>query len=171
MVGGNTVAGQTITAMTAAQLAQATFVAGDAGTFDDIYVQAFDGQLYSGWNSTVHVTAVAPNNAPTVDRPAGTNIGATAGQTLQLSSLFAGNDLDGDPLSYFVYDNNAAANGGHVEIGGNVVTAQTITAMSAAELAQATFVAGDAGTADDIFVQAFDGKAYSGWTTGVHIFV
>ena len=138
VVGGNVVPAQTITPMSAAQLAQATFVAGATGTADDIYVEAFDGQAYSGWNA---------------------------------GSLFSGSDVDGDTLSYYVYDANIAANSGHFVIGGNAVPAQTITAMSAAQLAQATFVAGAAGTADDIYVEAFDGQVYSGWNAGVHIFV
>jgi hypothetical protein len=41
--------------MTTAQLAQATLVAGNAVTFDDIDVQAFDGQLYSGWTTSAHL--------------------------------------------------------------------------------------------------------------------
>ena len=89
--------------------------------------------------------------------------------TNQLSALFSGRDLDGDTLSYYVYNSNTAANSGHVVVGGNMVPAQTITAMTAAQLAQATFVAGAAGTYDDILVQAFDGKAYSGWNSSVHV--
>ena len=38
-------------------------------------------------------------------------------------------------------------------------------------LLAATFVAGAAGSTDDIFVQAYDGIAYSGWNAGVHLFV
>jgi hypothetical protein len=34
--------------VTAAQLAQTTFVAGSGGTSDDLYVKAYDGQAYSG---------------------------------------------------------------------------------------------------------------------------
>ena len=171
VIGGNVVPAQTITAMSAAQLAQATFVAGAAGTSDTIYVEAYDGQTYSGWNTSVQVAVAGVNNAPTVNLPSGASVPATAAQTLQLSSLFSGSDIDGDTLSYYVYDLNPATNSGHFVIGGSVVPAQTITAMSAAQLAQATFVAGAAGTSDDIYVEAFDGQTYSGWNTSVHIFV
>jgi hypothetical protein len=167
VVGGNTVAAQTITPMSAAQLATATFVAGAAGTSE-----AFDGVNYSGWNSSVHVTvAGAANHAPTVSLLAGSSSHPSAGQSLQLSSLFSGSDVDGNALSYFVYDSNSAANSGHFVVGGNTVAAQTITPMSAAQLATATFVAGAAGTADDIYVEAFDGQLYSGWNSSVHVFV
>jgi hypothetical protein len=172
VIGGNTVAAQTITAMTAAELAQATFVAGAAGSIDYIYVQAYDGTAYSGWNDRVQLAVPGgANHAPTVSLPSGNSVNPAAGQSVQLSSLFSGNDVDGDTLTYYVYDNNSTANSGHVVIGGNTVAALTITAMTAAELAQATFVAGAANWADDIFVQAYDGTAYSGWNTGVHLFV
>ena len=92
-------------------------------------------------------------------------------QTLQLSSLFSGSDVDGDTLTYYLYDANAAANSGHFVVGGNNVPAETVYALTAAQLAQATFVAGAAGTSDDIYVQAYDGLSYSGWTTSVHVAV
>ena len=168
VVGGATVPAQTIYALTAAQLAQATFVAGAAGTSDSIYVQAFDGVAYSGWNASVNV-AVPANHAPIVNMPAGANVTATAAQTLQVSSLFSGSDADGDALTYYLYDSNSAANSGHFVVNGVTVPAQAIYALSAAQFAQATFVAGAAGIADDILVQAFDGKAYSGWNSSVHV--
>jgi hypothetical protein len=168
VVSGNVVPAQTITPVTAAQLAQATFVTGATGTSDDIYVEAFDGKAYSGWNAGVHVAA---NTPPQVNLPSGASVAATAAQTLQVSSLFSATDVDGDTLTYFVYDANTAANSGHFVVGGNTVPAQTITPMSAAQLAQATFVAGALGTSDDIYVEAYDGLAYSGWNAGVHIFV
>jgi hypothetical protein len=170
VVGGNVVPAQTITPASATQLAQATFVAGAAGTSDDLYVEAYDGHAYSGWNAGVHV-AVAANTPPQVNLPSGTNVSATPGQTLQVSSLFSGSDLDGDTLTYYVYDASPAANSGHFVVGGNVVPAQTITPASATQLAQATFVAGAAGTSDDLYVEAYDGHAYSGWNAGVHILV
>ena len=171
VVGGSVLPAQTIVPVSAAQLAQATFVAGSAGTSDDIYVEAYDGKAYSGWNTSVHVAVAGNNHAPTVSLPAGANANATAGQTLQLASLFSGSDIDGDALSYYVYDANAAANSGHFVVGGNTVAAQTITPMSAAQLATATFVAGAAGTSDDIYVEAYDGVNYSGWGSSVHVAV
>ena len=83
----------------------------------------------------MHVAVPAgTNHAPTVDLPSGASANPTAGQTLQLSSLFSGSDVDGNSLTYYVYDANAAANSGHFVIGGNTVAAQTITPMTAAQL-------------------------------------
>ena len=41
---------------------------------------------------------------------------ATAGQTLQMSTLFSATDADNDTLAYVFYDNTAG--GGHFEVNG-----------------------------------------------------
>ena len=84
-------------------------------------------------------------------------------------TLFSAGDAEGDAMSYFVYDSNAAAGSGYLVVNGAAVPAQTVVAVTAAQVAQATFVAGVAGSADNIFLQAFDGKAYSGWNSFVHV--
>ena len=141
VVNGVTVPAQTIYQVTAAQLAQATFVAGAGGSADDIYVQAYDGTAYSGWNTSVHVAVPgAVNHAPTVNRPAGANVTANAAQALNVSSLFSGSDADNDPLSYFLYDGTPAANSGHWVVNGAIVAAGLIYPVSAAQLPQTTFV-------------------------------
>jgi hypothetical protein len=171
VVNGTTVAAQTIYQVSAAQLAQTTFVAGASGTADDLYAQTFDGQVYSGWNAHVHVSVPASQNvAPTVGLPSGAAVAATAGQSLPASSLFSGSDANGDTLTYLVYDSNPAANSGHFVVNGTTVAAQTIYQMTAAQMAQATFVAGAAGTTDYLYAEAFDGQVYSGWTE-FHVFV
>ena len=110
------------------------------------------------------------NHAPTVSLPSGANVTASAAvEVFQLSDLFSGVDLDGDTLTYYLFDANSSSNSGRFMVDGNSVPAETIFQVTAAQLAQATFVAGFPGSADDIFVQAFDGKAYSGWNTGVHM--
>ncbi|MES2194701.1 MAG: M10 family metallopeptidase C-terminal domain-containing protein [Pseudomonadota bacterium] len=172
VVNGTIVAAQTIYQVTAAQLAQTSFVAGAAGTADDILAQAFDGKAYSGWNANVHVSVPVPNAAPTVSLPSGANVTASGpGQSIAFSSLFAGNDANGDTLTYFLYDGTTAANSGHWVVNGTVVAAGTIHQVSAAQLAQTTFVTGAAGTADELYVQDYDGKAYSGWNAHVHVAV
>ena len=172
VVNGKEVPAQTIYQVTAAQLAQTTFVAGANGVSDDIYVQTYDGKVYSGWNTHLNlsVPGLAQNHAPTVSTPSGVNVTATStGQVFQFSSLFTGNDADGDALTYYLYDSNTAANSGHFVVNGAIVPAQTIYQVTAAQLAQTTFVAGANGVIDDIYVQTYDGKAYSGWNTHVNL--
>ena len=74
--------------------------------------------------------------------------------------LFTANDADGDSLLYFFYDNSAAATSGHFEINGVTQAAGTTFAVSQAQLAHTTFIAGTTG--DDLFVNAWDGVAFSG---------
>ncbi len=170
VVNGTNVAAGVIYPVSAAQLAQTSFVTGAAGTADDLYVQDYDGKAYSGWNAHVQVAVPNTNAAPTISLPSGTAVSATAGQSLAASGLFSGSDLDGDTLTYYVYDSNAAGNSGHFEINGTIVAALTITQVTAAQLAQTSFVAGASGTTDYLYVEASDGKVYSPWTE-FHVFV
>jgi VCBS repeat-containing protein len=152
-VNGVVQAAGTTFAVTAAQLAQTTFTAGLSGS-DDLFVNVYDGIAFSG-PKEFHVNVV--NNAPTVTAP---NQTASSGQVLNASSLFTANDADGDSLLYFFYDNSAAASSGHFEINGVTQAAGTTFAVSQAQLAQTTFVAGTTG--DDLFVNVWDGVAFSG---------
>ena len=94
------------------------------------------------------------NNAATVTAP---NQMASSGQVLVASSLFTANDADGDSLLYFFYDNSAAATSGQFDVNGAVQAAGTTFAVTQAQLATTTFVAGTTG--DDLFVNVWDGVA------------
>ncbi len=165
VVNGTTIAAQTVVALSAAQVAHTTFVAGAGGSSDDLSVMAYDGQAYSGNTSFTpfHVT-VGPNHAPVVT-VASANVPAAAGQTFAASSLFSVTDAENDPLTYFLYDGSPAANSGHFVVNGTTIAAQTVVALSAGQVAQATFVAGAGGSSDDLSVMAYDGQAYSGNTS------
>jgi hypothetical protein len=152
-VNGVVQAAGTTFAVSAVQLAQTTFTAGTAGA-DDLFVNAWDGSAYSG-PKEFHVNVV--NNAPTVTAP---NQTASSGQVLNASSLFTANDADGDSLLYFFYDNSAASTSGHFDVNGVTQAAGTTFAVSQAQLANTTFIAGTTG--DDLFVNAWDGVAFSG---------
>ena len=152
-VNGVVQAAGTTFAVSAVQLAQTTFTAGTAGA-DDLFVNAWDGSAYSG-PKEFHVNVV--NNAPTVTAP---NQTASSGQVFNASDLFTANDADGDSLMYFFYDNSTAATSGHFEINGVTQAAGTTFAVSQAQLANTTFIAGTTG--DDLFVNAWDGVAFSG---------
>ena len=152
-VNGVVQAAGTTFAVTAAQLAQTTFTAGLSGS-DDLFVNVYDGNAFSG-PKEFHVNVV--DNAPTVTAP---NQTASSSQVLAASSLFTANDADGDSLLYFFYDNSAAPTSGHFEINGVAQATGTTFAVTQAQLAQTTFVAGTTG--DDLFVNAWDGVVFSG---------
>jgi hypothetical protein len=84
-----------------------------------------------------------------------------ARQVVAASSLFSANDANGDDLLYFFYDNSADSASGHFTVNGMVQAAGTTFAVTAAQLAQTTFTAG-LGTSDDLFVNVYDGSAFSG---------
>ena len=147
-VNGVVQAAGTTFAVTAAQLATTTFTAGTAVS-DGLFVNAWDGSAFSG-PKEFHVNVPA-NQAPTVTA---SNQTATSGQVLNASSLFTANDADGDSLLYFFYDNSAAATSGHFEVNGAVQAAGTTFAVTQAQLANTTFVAGTTG--DDLFVNVWD---------------
>ncbi|MEA2822776.1 MAG: hypothetical protein QOJ86_4780, partial [Bradyrhizobium sp.] len=104
-----------------------------------------------------------PNHAPVVTVPSA-NVAASAGQSLAASSLFSATDADNDMLTYYLYDNTISTSGGHFEVNGTVVPSDTMYAVTAAQLAQTTFVAGAAGTSDDLNVKVYDGHVYTNWS-------
>jgi hypothetical protein len=159
VVNGTIVPNDTMYAVTAAQLAQTTFVAGASGTSDDLNVKVYDGHVYTNWGE-FHVNV--PNHAPILTVPSA-NVAANAGQVLQASSLFIATDADHDPLTYYLYDNTIATSGGHFVVNGAVVPNDTMYAVTAAQLAQTTFVAGASGTSDDLNVKVYDGHVYTNW--------
>ena len=86
---------------------------------------------------------------------------AARGQVFSAADLFSASDGDGDSLLYFFYDNSADPASGHFTVNGVVQAANTTFAVTAAQLAQTTFTAG-AFTSDDLFVNVYDGVAFSG---------
>jgi hypothetical protein len=98
------------------------------------------------------------NHAPAVTVPSA-SVSASAGQSLQASSLFTATDADNDALTYRIYDGTWSSNSGHFVVNGTVVPAGWIITLTAAQWAQTTFVAGT--VADEVYAQANDGKVLS----------
>jgi hypothetical protein len=153
-------AGQ-ILAVSAAQLSQTTFVPA-LDSSDNLLVGANDGHVFSGW-SNLHIDGPV-NHAPVVTVPNPT-VQATAGQQVAVSPLFSATDADHDTLTYLFFDNTPG--GGHFAVNGTAQPEGQIFGVTAAQLSQTTFVAGQGGT-DDLLVGATDGHVFSGWS-GLHI--
>ena len=156
--------------MTAAQFAQATFVAGGGGTADSLAVQAFDGKAYSGWNTPVR------SGLGSQSRPDG-----QPGQWRQLHRSAPAQSIS---VSCSVQRQRQRRRCAHPLISMTPIprpTAATswwaamslrrkpLTQLTATQFAQASFVTGAGGTSDNISVQTYDGKAYSGWNTSVQV--
>ena len=138
-------------------MGQTTFVPA-ANASDDLLVAATDGLAFSGW-SNLHIDGPV-NHAPAVIVP-DPIVEATAGQTLQMSSLFNATDADNDTLAYTFYD--ATPGGGHFEVNGVTQASGQIFGVTAAQLAQTTFVPA-ANASDDLLVGATDSLSFSGWS-------
>jgi hypothetical protein len=139
--------------VSAAQLPQFAFQSGSGA--DTLKVRAFDGLQWSAW---VNFTVTAPiDQAPVVTAA---DINATHGQTVTASSLFTMGDADHDQATkYEFFDKTATVTSGRFTVNGvNQAAGKTID-VSAADLAQTSFVSGS-GT-DDLLVRAFDGSLWS----------
>ena len=116
-----------------------------------------DGQTWSLWSNFNENPPV--NHAPVVtasDQPVAKNA------SLAASSLFQVSDADGDAIAnYRLWDSTADGTSGHFVINGVAQGANQHINVSATQLAQTTFQTGT--TADDLWVQAFDGTVWSDW--------
>ena len=146
----------------AAQLAQLNFVVGSVD--DNLSMQLADdkGALSAGAGFQIHV-----DQAPVLAAPA--TVSATAGQSLQASSLFSASDAEGDALTYFFQDGTSAANSGHFALNGAAFANGAGFHVSAAQLAQLTFVAGSVD--DDLSMQVADDKGALSAGVGFHVHV
>ena len=138
----------TVVAITAAQLAQTSYVAG-TGT-DQLYVQAFDGTAGSSW---IPFTA-----GPTPPVVTASNVSTVPGQTIAAADLFSATD-GGTIAKYDFYD---ATGNGHFVVNGVSQAGGSVVDITAAQLAQTSYVSGN-GT-DQLYVRANDGTNWSAWT-------
>jgi FG-GAP-like repeat len=105
------------------------------------------------------------NHAPVVTAPA--SITLHAGQLVPASTLFSATDADNDALGYYFQD-GGAPNSGHLVFNGTDYGNGAYIGVSAAELANLTYVAGAAGTVDDLSIHLSDGRTVSA-TGQLHI--
>jgi hypothetical protein len=143
----------------AAQLSTVEFRLGSTGS-DVLWIQAYDGYDWSAWSSFT----VTPylNTAP-VASPSDPVL-ARGTISVAASSLFITTDADGDPMTrYRLYDGTAG--NGQFFLGGAPQATRSNIEITAAQLASVEFVLGSAGTSDQLWVQAFDGVAWSAWSS------
>jgi len=155
---GMSASARTIITITAAQLAQAKFIAGKVS--DSLQIRALNAAGWSAGNNASwapFTVTVSPNSAPVVTTA---TVNTTPGQTLALSGLFSLADADGDTMTrYELCDATRDANSGHFVINGAPQAAGTIIDITAAQLVQTSFVTGT--VSDNLQIRAFDGYAWS----------
>ena len=159
LLNGVTQAAGTIITATASQVTngQAAFRAGSGA--DDLLVRAYDGSDFGAWTQ-FRVTAPI-NHAPVTTATSPQSL--QSGSSIPVSTLFSVTDSDADPITaYQFYD--ATPGAGSFSIGGVAQAANMLIDVSSSQLAQTAFTPGAAGTADSLYVRAYDGLAWSGFS-------
>ena len=148
----------TILQVSSSQLAQMTFVTGTAASA--IQVRAFDGTSWSAPDTGAWSPFTINVNVPPPPVVTTTNLTEAPNQALAASSLFSVSDPGGNPITeYQFWDSNTSPNAGHFYLNGMEQALSTVIDVSAAQLAQMTFVTGTAASA--IQVRAYDGVSWS----------
>ena len=155
---GNILAARTTHVLTAAEYARVNYVGGASGT-DTLYVRAFDGNSRSGWVSTRVTNQGVPNDPPTVTPNASSN-SIQQDSSVAVSSLFTVTDDHDNVIQYRIYDGGSGA--GSLELNGSTLAARTSHVLTQAEFSAINYVGGSDGT-ETLWVQAYDGKAWSSW--------
>jgi archaeosine-15-forming tRNA-guanine transglycosylase len=140
--------------LTAAQLAQTTYVAGSGS--DQISIRASDGTLWSAWQTA---TVTAPvDQAPVVTA---SNKWMLRNQSIAASSLFTATDPDGDAITTYALMDPTRY--GYFVVNGVIQPSNTEINLTAAQLAQTTYVSGSG--SEQLSVRVSDGTLWSTWQT------
>jgi hypothetical protein len=142
--------------VSASQLAQLTYqsISGP----DILWVRASDGNQWSAWSSAFTVTAPT-DTGPVVTSVS--NIRTVAGQTFAASTLFTASDPFSDAISQYDFWDTGSG-GGHFALNNQALGASQDNYVTAAQLAQTTYVA-DSGT-DTLWVRVQEGGQWSPWS-------
>jgi autotransporter passenger strand-loop-strand repeat protein len=139
--------------VTAAQLSQLTYQSGSGA--DTLWVRAYDGFQWSAWSNSFTMTGPG-DNPPVV---AVSNGALATGRSAAASSLFSAKDPDGDSIStYALWDSTGS---GHFTVNGVTQRPNAEIDVTAAQLAQTTYVAG--AVQDQLWFRANDGSQWSAW--------
>ncbi|WP_283848560.1 M10 family metallopeptidase [Bradyrhizobium sp. SRL28] len=142
--------------VTSAQLSATSFQSGSGS--DDLWVRAFDGTTWSTWKE-FYVNAPI-NQVPVA---AAANFAAMHNQNIAVTSLFSVSDADGDAITkYQFWDSTSDPSSGHFVVGGVAQGTNQNIDVTSAQLSSTSFQSGSG--SDDLWVRAFDGVAWSGWT-------
>ena len=143
--------------ITAAQLSNLEFRTSGTGS-DVLWIQASDGYEWSDWKSFT-VNAV-PNAAPMVNVRTITPHTATPLAATALWSSIT--DADGDAITQYRFYDDTVGNG-RLMLGATPLAERApLTPISAANIGTLTFTTSSTGS-DLLWVQAYDGYAWSEW--------
>jgi Ca2+-binding RTX toxin-like protein len=152
--------------VSAGSLSSVQLHAGAASGTETMWVQAFDGNEWGGWSSFTLTTNLPVNRKPTIGI-ANQTLGA--GGASSVAGLLTYADADNDAATlYKFWDGGAAATSGYFSTTGNSREAAGVDIIvSAANLSGVQLHAGSVSGAETLWVQVFDGKAWSDWKSFV----
>ncbi|HWU55782.1 MAG TPA: hypothetical protein VN175_09790, partial [Rhizomicrobium sp.] len=162
VVNGVTQAAGTVIDITAVQLPQTFFTAGSAAS-DNLQIRAFNGFVWSAPDNAAWAPfTVTPGYPPPVVTTS--NVTLTRNQVVALSTLFSVSDPNNLPITrYQLWDSTRDPNSGHFVVNGVDQAAGTVIDITAAQLAQTSFMVGSTG--DMLQIRAYDGLAWSAGDT------
>jgi len=145
--------------ITAAQVPQTTFVVGSSAS-DNLQIRAFNGAAWSAADDAYWAPFTVTPGYP---KPVVTtsNVTLTRTQTVALSGLFSVSDPNGRSITrYQLWDSSTDPSSGHFVVNNVAQPAATVIDITAAQLAQTSFVVGTS-AGDNLQIRAYDGLAWS----------
>jgi len=147
---------QGIVEIAASDLSKLTFVVGGSAGAESVSVSAEDA---CGWSQPVaaSITAIAP---PQVTAR---SVSLTENQSVAVSTLFSASDPNGYAITQYYIQNV----GGIIQLNGaaNLTSASGVVEVAASDLSKLTFVADATPGSDQLWVEAYDGALWSGWSS------
>ena len=153
------------------QIQNTVFVGAPVSGTDQVWVRANDGQVWSDWKSwNVASAPHLTNAAPVVTA---SNATLLLNEAASAASLFSVTDADNDAITQYEFWDDVAG-GGYFRVNGAAQAAAQSIGVSAADLANTEYVGGANPGAEQVWVRANDGLAWSAWrawnmTTALHV--
>jgi hypothetical protein len=146
----------------AASLSQVTYTGASAPGTEVLWVQVYDGKAWSEWKSFNAITEAPVNRAPSVTV---TDKSLQAGSASAVQNWLSYADADNDAaVTYRFWDGGEAATSGYFSVpgAGRAAAKQNID-VAASSLSQVTYTPGSVSGSEVLWVQVYDGKAWSEW--------
>lgn len=149
--------------LTQAEFDRLEIVGGSKAEDNSFVVKVSDGNGYSdGYEFVVSSSVdVSTNVAPTVEVK---HMSTTSESSFLVSDAIVADDVNGDTLSYVVWDTKGAAGSSYFSLDGSELSAGSYHSLTQAEFDRLEVVANTGGT-DKLWVEVNDGTLSAGWST------
>ncbi len=152
--------------LTQAEFDSLNIVGGSKDGTEHIWLRVSDGTDSTAWQKASLTTDTdtpgmgGVNNAPTVTVD---DITLVAEAFVAANSIMDVNDVDGDTLTYEVWDSTSRNSSGYFDLNGTALAAGRSHSLTQAEFDQLTVVAGRYDGTDRLWIRASDGTETTAW--------